>query len=217
MEYTADELAEDSNNEKRLEKAEKSAKRKASKKKLHVPDHHSKRHTQKPILPQQQQMPLEALTQALPPRRPLLSPLQATTSQPDGPCFARGQVGHLRRFCPKLQSTSNIKSWCPPSVDTVDVCVTESCIDESSLGCMYLGQFMHTPYVDEDKTCTCSNGECVFNKINTETLEEFSELAIDSIVTLGMCVKRRLKEHALFWREELNASESVMNWDMCCY
>ena len=162
-EYTADELAEDSDNEKRLEKAEKPAERKASKKKLHVPDHHSKRHTQKPILPQQQQMPLEALTQALPPRRPLLSPLQATTSQPDGPCFACSQMGHLRRFCLKLQSTSNTKSWYPPSVDTVDVCVTESCIDESSLGCMYLGQFMHTPYVDEDKTCTCSNGECVFN------------------------------------------------------
>ena len=73
-EYTADKLADDSNNEKHLEKAEKAAERKAA-----------KRSKKKP---------------------------PTGLARPMGPCFACGEMGHIRSFCPKI-SLMEGKKWYP--------------------------------------------------------------------------------------------------------
>ena len=94
VEYTADELTEDSDNEKHLEKAEKAAKRKAGlrkRKQLQPAPRHPPRYpavTYPPRFQQQQPRPSGA-RRAGPPSG--LQPQRAV-----GACFACGEMGHLR-------------------------------------------------------------------------------------------------------------------------
>ena len=100
--YTADELADDSDDEKRLEKA---AERKAAKRKRKVPMQAVARgHAgQQPpgvagassYLP-----PVDTLVPqvAAYPRHPLAPPVLPRQL---GPCFACGELGHIRSYCPK--------------------------------------------------------------------------------------------------------------------
>ena len=96
-EYTADELADNSDDEKKIEKSEKAAERKAAKRKKaaqKVPT--TKRAMQAPqspvILPLQNQTP----------RRQIIVP-SAKNIRPVGPCFSCGEMGHLRSYCPKAE------------------------------------------------------------------------------------------------------------------
>lgn len=98
-EYTADDLADDT---KRLEKAERAAERKAKKRRIAV---------QKPC---QRQPSLSAtggtathsnagLITPLPVKQSAPTPPMRT--RPVGPCFACGDLGHLRNSCPRTPTT----------------------------------------------------------------------------------------------------------------
>ena len=107
-EYTADELADDSEDEKRSERAEKVAERKAFKRHK-TSDQRSSMMKRKP--PTNTHLPTPVTTGqstslSLPPRHP--QPPTLVPRQP-GPCFACGQMGHLRAFCPRTP-TSGQKS-----------------------------------------------------------------------------------------------------------
>lgn len=104
-EYVADELADDSDDEKRMLKAEKAAERKASKRKRNTNTKYVKGYGssfKNPSMPNQPQ-------QWLTPRntRPAtISPSTGGYVRPLGPCFACGEVGHLRANCTKTSSTT---------------------------------------------------------------------------------------------------------------
>ena len=80
-EYEADELADNSEDEKRIARAEKEAERKAVKRKKKI-----------------------ANGQSFEERQPKRSGQHSTPRF--GPCFGCGEVGYIRKFCPKLVSLS---------------------------------------------------------------------------------------------------------------
>ena len=111
-EYTADELADDSDDEKHLEKAEKAAERKAAKRKRKRAESSVK--TGKGRYSTLQSAlsgpaPVAAASTTYPSKRSQLlpAPMWAT-----GPCFACGEMGHLRSYCPKTASAETRK-WYP--------------------------------------------------------------------------------------------------------
>ena len=116
-EYTADELAADSDDEKRLEKAERAAEKKAGlktkRRRLQQQGGGSWKFARsgppyaawsQPYLPQQPRPVLPAPPSGGPVRR--MPPAQ----RPLGPCFACGELGHLRVSCPK---TAMERKWYP--------------------------------------------------------------------------------------------------------
>ena len=124
-EYTADELADDSEDEKRLEKAEKAAEGKVGLKKRKRVQPAAR---PSPRLPryapyggyayplQQQQQQQQQQHQQPGPSHNLgsrsLGPHTGPVNQRAvGPCFACGEMGHLRTYCPKMQS--QVKKWYP--------------------------------------------------------------------------------------------------------
>ena len=102
-EYTADKLAEDSDDEKWLDKAEKAAERKAGKKKKWVePPSRAARsrpfvQSAAPLFP-----PPAALTAAYQQRRPAAPVQLPFQPRAVGPCFACGEMGHVHAYCPKM-------------------------------------------------------------------------------------------------------------------
>ena len=104
-EYTTDELAEDSDDEKRIEKAEKAAKLKATKRRRKQAGKLAGR------LRTTSSRTAAATPLAAPPllqpttRRPSMATGAMPRSGPVGPCFACGEMGHLRLHCPKVAST----------------------------------------------------------------------------------------------------------------
>ena len=99
-EYTADELADDSDDEKHLEKAEKAAERKAVLQKRKCPQPTAAKHPPLPLwlqpqygvgyhspLPQQQLGPSTSVG--------IRSPAPPLLQRAMGPCFACGEMGHL--------------------------------------------------------------------------------------------------------------------------
>ena len=137
-EYTADELAVDSDDEKRLEKAEKAAERKAGLK---------WRRKQQPAQRGAAQTRTQRYTayggytvpQLYPPSFPQLQQTASGAGQSVrraggsagtmqrvsvGPCFACGEMGHLRMYCPKIQTQE--KKWYPSQcmcVGSIENCV----------------------------------------------------------------------------------------------
>ena len=122
-EYTADELAEDSEDEKRLEKAEKAAERKAGlkRRKKQQPQrgarapcfpvqqpgyggftHYGGYSSIPPVPPQQQSISGQSGRRS----SGIAGPVQRTSV---GPCFACSEMGHLRTYCPRVQTQE--KKW----------------------------------------------------------------------------------------------------------
>ena len=133
-EYTADELAEDSEDEKRIFKAEKAAERKSVKRRRAAAPPRPKIRAQSSVVPvtgstvgplqHRRSMPI-SYAQAVRPPKPL------------GPCFVCGEMGHLKNFCTKMTDASNSKKWYPSQygfmcVDGVDV--WDSSVDTDSVG-----------------------------------------------------------------------------------
>ena len=118
-EYTTDELAEDSNNKKRLDKAERSAegkvvKRKKQNENRHRPYSGRRQSTFRPQLHQTATLfpsnPVFPTPIGPNPRRTL--PVQFNP-QPKvvGPCYQCGQIGHLRNACPRLNGGASNKAF----------------------------------------------------------------------------------------------------------
>ena len=106
-EYTADELADGSDDEKRLEKAEKAAERKALKRKRKRVEPSPK--PARSRFNSGQVPPLLATTPSVvAAKRPAGLPVPL---RPVGPCFACGEMGHLRSYCPKTATPENRKLY----------------------------------------------------------------------------------------------------------
>ena len=128
-EYTADELAADSDDEKRLDKAERSAERKAAKRRKHTDYRHRPNfgrrqqplQTQQtmstaPVFPDPQAFPGSTPFPSIPPKRP---PVSSQFPRVIGPCYACGQIGHLWSSCPRLTNgNGGSKTWYPPLIDS---------------------------------------------------------------------------------------------------
>ena len=113
-EYTADELAENSEDEKRLEKAEKAAERKAVKrrKKQTAPRRTTRFLPPAPAVTAGPSSTQATYQMAKRPQTALL-PVQR---QPRvvGPCFACGEMGHIRSNCTKMAGTAmETRRWYP--------------------------------------------------------------------------------------------------------
>ncbi len=112
-EYTADDLAEGSDDEKRIEKAERAAERKAGKRrKKRSAD--AAAMAAKPRGGNQFRLVAQAPTAPVPPLAYHQPKRQATlpvTSRPLGPCFGCGEMGHLKHYCPKAAVEG--RKWYP--------------------------------------------------------------------------------------------------------
>ena len=118
-EYTADYLAENSDDERRIEKAERAAERKAGKRRkrraTEIPatkPHGQQRGSALPpssIFPQPQQPGYAPKRQLVP-----------VGGRPVGPCHFCGEMGHLRLHCPARMAAEGRK-WYPFQCETVSV------------------------------------------------------------------------------------------------
>ena len=197
-EYTADELADDSEDEKRIEKAERAAERRAVKRKRKRAELAQPKAIKARFNAGQTSPALATHagpSPGLPARRVAVAPVATRTV---GPCFACGEMGHLRASCPKT-SAEGRKRYPFPSrcamnaaaagevpnclidkgVDGVstdrDVVVTDHCLD------MELGDVA-----------------CLWEAETTEP------------ASTGP-VKGRLKERLKFWKEEIQAPTFVLD------
>ena len=116
-EYTADELADDSDDEKRLKKAEKAAERKAGlkkRKRVYTTRGHASPGMRRTAVMHTR---CSSSSTSIPDPAIILVPgvqalpLAHWLSGAVGPCFACGEMGHLRTYCPKMQSQE--KKWYP--------------------------------------------------------------------------------------------------------
>ena len=137
MEYTIDELADDSEDEKRLEKAEHLAEKKGMKHKKHAEPPSSKQSARF--------VPASAAVMAgspgyqgppgyqVPPRQSAV-PLSQSFKVP-GPCFTCGEVGHIRSRCPKSASGAVLDSrkWYPFQHGLCDTLRGGTCVKRDSL------------------------------------------------------------------------------------
>ena len=196
-EYTADELADDSDDEKRLEKAEKAAERKAAKRKRKraepsVKTGKGRYSTLQPAT--SGPAPVAAAGTTYPPKRSQLLPAPMRAA---GPCFACGEMGHLRSYCPKTASAETRK-WYP------------LCLNALGAG-EYLDHSRSSEWeIPGDTEFVVPNilggteHESVARCWEAEATEPHTQL--DPI-----SVKGRLKKCLQFWESELEAPASVLS------
>ena len=185
-EYTADELADNSEDEKRIEKAEKAAEKKSVKRRKVATPAKQPRSVATPS------SSVSSATQV--PRRPGLIPAVAN-SRPLGPCFTCGEIGHLHSFCPRREGQAlSGKKWYPSrSVRCVSSSINASSGDGSS-----------------------TDSECVVDELVDDIDEPHVdrrtwEAEAVSPDCCDMSVQGRLKERIQFWREVLKAPSTVLN------
>lgn len=221
-EYTADELAEDSEDEKRIFKAEKAAERKSVKRRRAAAPPRPKIRAQSSVVPvtgstvgplqHRRSMPI-SYAQAVRPPKPL------------GPCFVCGEMGHLKNFCTKMTDASNSKKWYPSQygfmcVDGVDV--WGSSVDTDSVGNSAGGGSKECePAIGQEELvgsdtsdcCECVDLECCMeNAVDLcgRTWEAEAVSPQPSAQAFCDSVQGRLKKRTLFWREVLKAPEPVL-------
>ena len=195
-EYTADELADDSDDEKRLEKAEKAAERKIAKRRKRAdPAGAASGRPFKRRMAMQTVPPATTVRPPSPMTPQLVRPAAVTPTTPRaiGPCFACGQMGHLRSYCPKAQRGG--KNWYPPLNDRVGTIVGGGSVDEMEV---------------------CVHGfdgegvESVDTEWDVDKVGCLWEIEVGPEPTPLVCVKGRLRESLTFWREELKASKFLL-------
>ena len=224
-EYTTDELAEGSDDEKRLERAEKAAEQKAAKRRKKRAGSTSgrPRGQPRPSAPVTMAAPTASLQcQATTTRRPgaATAPMQRAV----GPCFACGEMGHLRVHCPKtVAAAESGRRWYP--FDKGD-------ISDNVYGCGGVSPVcgvvspVHGVVRQSDKACNVGSvgamwEEAVSMAPDGQALVDNQEVAPDNMsrvwevedgeLSFPATIKGRLREHSCFWKEELHASPVVLS------
>ena len=240
-EYTADELAEDSEDEKRLEKAEKAAERKALKRKRTkmVPSRPRPSAanpgrsigagggvgagTAQPVVQMQRRT---AATLGQQPTRPL------------GPCFACGEMGHLRHRCPHTAAAAAAdRKWYPPPC-MHSTCSSELHVDGGADGNQFIPdkisieaevlkdhgiEIPDGPVIGDDGSACpvipddgSGDGGDREEGAGDNLCVEFSqswelENQDPQSQPVPITVKGRLRESIQFWEEQLQAPDAVLN------
>ena len=188
-EYTADELADNSEDEKRIEKAEKAAEKKSVKRRKVAGRPTPAKQPRSVATPSSS---VSSATQV--PRRPGLIPAVAK-SRPLGPCFTCGEMGHLHSFCPRREGQAlSGKKWYPSR--------SVMCVSSSINACSGDGSSI--------------DSECVVDELVDDIDEPHVdrrtwEAEAVSPDCCDMSVQCRLKEKIQFWREVLKAPSTVLN------
>ena len=171
-EYGEDELADDSDDEKRIAKAVATAEKKAAQLRKKKPGR-------------------GGYVQSRPAEAPYRAPHQLDPGYPGprglrqvGPCFACGEMGHLRRSCPKNQPPRP----CPFNIDD-HVCMYE--LYNSDVHNLSMDQAMSEP-------------ECFSTVENGYIWEPADEPSV------GIQVQGSLKRHIEFWEQVLKAPDYII-------
>ena len=216
-EYTTDEVAEGSDDEKRLERAEKAAEQKTAKRRKKRAGSTSGRPCgqPRPSVPVAMAAPTVSLQcQATTTRRP--GTATAPVQQAVGPYFACGELGHLRVHCPKTVAAAESGGrWYP--FDKGDI--SDGCGGVSPV-CGVVHGVVRQP----DKECNVGRvgamwEEAVSMAPNGQALVDNQEVAPDNMSRvwevvdgeLSFSVKGRLRDHSCLWKEELHASPVVLS------
>ena len=208
-EYTANELAVDSNDEEQIFEAEKAAERKAAKKKK----------TAAPPNPRARVQP-SLSTSVVPtggplPRRPVpIVPVPQSYAhavhpvRPPGPCFACGELGHIRSSCPKFPDWTSKKSY--PTMGVVGS-TSSVCSDDNGGD----GDAVCSPSIEHEAVGVgndCGDVDLVCDMMDvwgrsweTEavSLQHSGQSCYDS-------VQGRLRRNVQYWRDVLEAPEAVL-------
>ena len=188
-EYQADELAENSDDEKRIQKAEKAAEKKLNKRKKRE---NQKAGTQRKNVGARQPAmltPFEPVRLGFSTgpsaqfRQPMIRPL--------GPCHNCGEMGHLRRTCPKPLGQSTAK-----------------------YPFLLSGERVLSPFGEEGVSTSesaCDN-EVVEQWLETKDSEVRDWEVYEEDVNVVLSVKGRLCSRIEFWRDSLRANNTVLNW-----
>ena len=196
-EYTADELADDSDDEKCLEKAEKAAERKAVKRKKKGGE--SSR-TGKGRYNPAQAAPAPSVSapttaSTYPAKRPVVAPAPARAI---GPCFACGEMGHIRSYCPKTAPEN--RKWYPLHSCASGVELLPASSKEPG------DPVVHDATIADWSGVELGSVGCCWEIEAAEQLES-GELNPASPIL----VKGRLKLHIQFWKGELGAPAWVLS------
>ena len=172
-EYTADELAEDSDDEKRINKAEKAAEKKAARKKKGPASRFRSAVYKRPYQPYQQPTPTTspvAPSTPLSVRRPPPMIPTGTPRQLQGPCFACGQLGHIRAYCPKAQGPSSSKTLYPP-ICAIRGTMVKNCV--GTLSSVQIGESKFDHLASSEVVCThvVDPGVCFSEEVNSAVLD----------------------------------------------
>lgn len=212
-EYQSDELAVDDDDEKRIEKAaEKKLARKKRKSDKSGYTAAKKRPTYQPNVPTTTppvgfcpQAPAAGYRNRFYPGRPVMPP-----AQPIGPCHECGELGHLKRSCPRLFGQGskypllNFAACSSVLCDSGEKCENaEACSDKQ-------------PYTSEvlcegggvEERCEIGNEVVTYgvSKACSDKQSRFWE----SEGRVCASVKGRLKERFHYWRDMLHATEPVL-------
>ena len=202
-EYTADELAEDSDDEKRIFKAEKAAERKAAKRRKTVAPLRPKARVQTPlasaaptgsqVLPRRTVPVPQSYAQAVRPVRP------------PGPCFACGESGHIRSCCPKIQDFA-IKKWYP------SMCNVGSSVGRNDGGGdVCSSSIEHEVLVDSaSNDCEGVDMMCDMSDVCGRTWEAEAVSPQPNGQTCYYSVQGRLRQNIQYWRDVLEAPKAVL-------
>lgn len=217
-EYEADELADDSDDEKRLEKAERAAERKQSRRRKTAggnarrADTAGVRNAGGRRTPGLQATP--SSTAPPPAMQQLMSRPQAQTlqtlPQKTGPCFHCGQFGHLRKDCPRLGRPQG-SQWYPPTFSLPPlgeaVQAPWSMVPEAGEGLEPIEVAPRTGDLQGMESLGDSLGVdwYAFNPMFCEEMEPAGAPEQERRV------QGRLKQSIQFWEQELQAPESILH------
>ena len=213
-EYTTDELAEGSDDEKRLEKAERAAEVKAAKRRkkrgggvagLGRPRGQPRPPAPLAVAAQAAALQFQPTNTA---RRP--GAAMASGQRAVGPCFACGEMGHLRLHCPKITAAADSgRRWYPfhTSDSSDNVCGVAGNRPDKKCDVVCVGDMWG------DAAGVATTGELVVDQ--APGFEVARQWEVEDVGLAcqpqTISVKGRLRGHAGFWKEVLKAPPYVLS------
>ena len=217
-EYECDELAEDSDDEKKIAKAEKVAEKRLAKKKSNLQGGSRSRQVAPrsdwrygPRLPAVSRLPQ---TQLWMPKNSnsLGGPSNLGLRKPIGPCFSCGEFGHLKVTCSKNKVVSNKYPLKVPVVHVeYDGSCSASACSGAAVDCYSVDTFSVCSFDSCETAAVSEVSSASGNRLSVDTFFEDCELTavpnrvweVDNEVP---CVKGRLRSKVDFWIKAVHYS-----------